>query len=167
VPEEVQKPEVGSLIIDARPVAPFVVDLPSGAMQGMRTEQDGFEEVLNEIFSNQATLGELAGVTASDLAEIKSANEQIAEIDIYVQPAQKLAEVLVESRARLDDKRQRIVSAIAQSVESRAKSSGNRELLAKYEKTRVYRSAIGVKAARTRRRKAQESAARQGSAPKG
>lgn len=167
LPVEIQKPDVGSLLIDARSLAPFIVDLPPGAMQGMRTEQDGFAEVLKEIFSNQSTLGDLAGVTAGDLAELTSTNEQIAQIDVYLQPAQKLAEVLLESRARLDDKRQRLVSAIGQSVESRAKSSGNRELLAKYERTRAYRSAIGLKAVRTRRRKAQESAVKEGSAPKG
>lgn len=154
MPDDPKKPLIGALAIDATPVASFAVDLEAGAMQGMRTEQPGFPDVLKEIFSNQAAMGDLAGVTASDLAELQKTNEQIDQLDVYLPPAEKLAEVLVETRAKLDDKRQRLVSAIAQAVESRAKSSGNQDLLAKYEKTRAYRSAVGLKAARTRRKNA-------------
>jgi hypothetical protein len=46
---------------------------------------------------------------------------------------------------------------MALSVQSRARAYGDDDLLAKYEKTRVYRSAIANKAARTRRKNADET----------
>jgi hypothetical protein len=63
-------------------------------------------------------------------------------------------ELLEETRGKLDGQCQHQISAIALSVESRAKAYSDDELLARYEKTRTYRSAVGVKAARTRRKNA-------------
>jgi peptidoglycan hydrolase CwlO-like protein len=73
--------------------------------------------------------------------------------------ALKLVEILHESKAAIDDKRQRLISAFAQPAESRAKAQGNdTTLLAKYEKTRAYRSAIAEKGAKTRKKKEAEAA---------
>lgn len=52
----------------------------------------------------------------------------------------------------LDDRLQRQVFNIANTVERRAKMLHSDELLARYGKTRKYRSATGHKAARTRKR---------------
>lgn len=154
-----KNPELGELHIDASDLASFIVDLQDGATRGMRTEQENFPEVLGEIAANQASLGDKAGITASDYGDLQLANERIAQIDVFLPAARKLVEVLEESRARLDDQRQRAVHGFARSVEDRAKTRDDgATLLAKYEKTRAYRSAIGVKALKTRLKNAKESA---------
>ena len=53
----------------------------------------------------------------------------------------------------------------AVSVDQRAKKSENEDLLAKYDRTRKYRSAIGEKAAKTRRRNARAELAAKGTDP--
>ena len=47
---------------------------------------------------------------------------------------------------------QRLVHSAAKTVEMQAKARNDKEILAKYEKTRAYRSSIARKAARTRKR---------------
>jgi hypothetical protein len=64
----------------------------------------------------------------------------------------KAVEVLTETRYLLDDKRQHIVLDAAQAVDRRAKS--NPDLVAKYEKTRAYRSAVAKKAVKTKEKNA-------------
>jgi hypothetical protein len=59
-------PPDGIFSIDLTPYQSFLVDLPQGAMRGMRTEQDGFPSVLQEITSNQPKLGDRAGITNTD-----------------------------------------------------------------------------------------------------
>jgi hypothetical protein len=147
-------PKPGELAIDASALASFLIDLPPGGMQGMRTEQDGFDAVVAEILANQPIRGEAAGITSADVAVLATAGEQIALIDKYLGPAEKLVELLTETRAKLDDGRQRKVTTVANAVDLRAKDGSNDELLAAYEKTRAYRSAIGAKAAKTRQKNA-------------
>jgi hypothetical protein len=50
-------------------------------MQGMRTEQEGFDDVVEEIIANQRKHGEAAGITAADVALLQTSGEQIALID--------------------------------------------------------------------------------------
>src|SRR5262245_37550529 len=142
-----QKPvDIGTLLIDATPFADFIVDLPPGARQGLRCEQDGYGEAVAEVVSNQPVWGDQAGITTGDFTQLTLANERIAKIDALLPAARKMVEVLEETRALLDDQRQRQMSAIATAVEGRAKVQRKPELLAKYEKTRAYRSAIAIKA---------------------
>jgi hypothetical protein len=158
---------VGALSIDCSFLASFAVDLPPGARRGLRVAQEGFGDVVNEIAANQAKHGEEAGITKADLDTFTTANERIAQIDAFLPAARKLVELLEETRAALDDQRQRQISAIADAVEGRAKAHKSGHLLAKYEKTRAYRSAVGIKAAKTRRRNAtaQEDPAAVSAAP--
>lgn len=51
------------------------------------------------------------------------------------------------------------VSAIASMAEAQAKAFGDSSILARYEKTRAYRSAAALKAARTRRRNQEDALA--------
>lgn len=144
----------GSLLVDIRALSGIIVDLPHGALQGMRTEQKGYEDVVTEILSNQRALGEETGVKQRDIDRLLELNRQIAQIDQYMPAVRKLYELMIESRANVDDERQRLVRAVAEMVEARAKGSRDPSLLAKFEKTRGYRSAAGIKAVKTRKKNA-------------
>ena len=147
-----RNPEPGEFHIDASPAAPFAAYLKEGELQGKRREQRGIEDVLREIFSNHATLGARAGVTEEDIRALQACNDQIAMVRKYLGPTRKLLEILEETEGEEDDKRHRIINAIASAVDRRSEVRGNEELVARYAKTREYRSAIAVKAAKTRRR---------------
>jgi len=143
-----------ALVHDCTMLAPFLVDLPERARLGMRAAQEGFSEVVTEIHTNQAALGDKAGITHSDVQALQESNERIALIDARLPALKKLVEMLEETRAVEDDKRQRLAYAFADSIERRAKATGDKGLLAKYEKTRKYRSAIAMKGVKTRMKSA-------------
>jgi hypothetical protein len=161
MPIDPNAPAVGSLKIDLTPMASFLLDLPPNGTVGMRTQQDGYDEVLLEIKSNQAEYGDAAGITATDFNSLMTADDQYAKIEAQLPAAMKIVEILIESKAAIDDKRQRMISAIAKGTEERAKANGNDPtLLAKYERTRAYRSAIADKAAKTRKKNEEAAAAK-------
>lgn len=149
-----EKPMIGDLVVDASDMRSFLIDLPPGGRIGMRSRQTGYDEAFAEIVANQAEIGPRAGVTEWDFATLTGTEGQIAQIDARLPAARKLVELLEETRAKLDDQNQRLVNAIAVSVEGRANAMDDPELLGRYEKTRTYRSAVGLRAARTRRRNA-------------
>lgn len=147
-----KQPVWGEMSVDANDIAPDLVDLPPGGLQRLRTEQPNFMTTLAEILGNQEAYGERGGVTPLVFQELLLTNQRIDAIDARLPAARKLVEILEESRAVRVDQRQRLVSAIAKTVELQAKARNDEELLARYSHTRAYRSAIALKAARTRRR---------------
>jgi hypothetical protein len=139
-------------ILDIRHMAEYLFDVEVGARQGLRFAQEGFREAIDEFRANQATYGERAGISQRDFEMLITELERYDEIEKHMYQASKLAEKLEESHAIADDKLQRMVFGYAHIIEARARAFGDSELLAVYERVRAYRSAIGVKAAKTRRR---------------
>lgn len=150
--QEIKYLSLNELLLDARHLQPRIRDLPNGARQGMRSEQPNFLQVIKEIIDNQPLYGEQVGVSPRNFQDLQSGMQFIAELDALLPSARKFLEVLEETRAYEMDQIQRMVSSIAYSVEGRAKAYKDDELLARYEQTRAYRSAAGLKAARTRLR---------------
>ena len=140
------------LCFDIRHMAEYLSDIEGGARQGLRVAQPGFREATAELLANQVSYGERAGISERDFLAFKTLLEQHEEVRKYLYQATKIAEMLEESSAVIDDQLQRMVFAFAQIVEARAKGFDDPDLLAKYEQVRAYRSAIGLKAAKTRRR---------------
>ena len=147
-----RKPLYGELHVDATDLVDDTVDLEERARLGMRRAQPGYDLSEGEVVANQPTMGERAGITTLTVDELVASTMRIARLNERLHAARKLVEILEESVAFHDDKRQRLIHGIADSVETQARARGDYELLAKYERTRAYRSAIGKKAARTRQR---------------
>ena len=147
-----KRPDVGDLIVDATNLLGVVVDVPTDKLGGLLTSQPGCDEVVAEVRSNQPVLGVQAGIRDEDVADINTTVAQMAEIRSLLPASRKLVELLEDTLAVLDDRLQRQVFTIASTVERRAKMLRNDELLARYGKTRKYRSSTGYKAARTRKR---------------
>ena len=143
-------------VLDVRHLAPDLTDTEAGARQGFRAEQPGFADVVREFVANQERYGERAGITRIDLDALLAALGRRDEIDQHLYKAGRIHERLVDTRAVLDDGIQRLVFGLAQVVEARAKAFGDTEILALYERVRAYRSAVGIKAAKTRRRNENE-----------
>jgi hypothetical protein len=148
---EPKQPLIGELSIDATELT-FLVDLEPGARLRLRVAQPGIEAVIEEIKANQIVNGGADVVSETMYRELVLVEERMGQIDAKLPAARKLVEMMEETRALLDDQRQRLVSAVATVAEAQAKAFGDSDTLARYEKTRAYRSAIALKAARTRRR---------------
>jgi hypothetical protein len=147
-----KNPAVGDVHIDATDLLGVLVDKPPEALIGLLTSQPGLDEAVAETVSVQPIVGVQAGVRDEDVAGIQQTIAHMSRIKSLLPAASKLVEVLQETHAVLDDRLQRQLFTIAATVENRAKMLRNDELLARYGKTRAYRSAIGKKAARTRKR---------------
>jgi hypothetical protein len=144
-----------SLFVDCRALAGFIVDVAPRELQGRRATQEGYADVVLEIQANQATWGTQVGITSDDIQFLGECDERVASIDEHLNRARKLVEVLEETRAMLDTARHVRISTIAAMVDARTRTRTDSSLLAVYEKTRAYRSAIAVKAAKTRRKNAE------------
>ena len=140
------------LFLDIRHMAGYLSDIEVGARQGLRFALEGFREAIQEFLANQKNWGPRAGISEPDFEALVTELEHFDEIEKHKYQARKIAERLDESSAVSDDKLQRMVFGFAQIIEARAKAFGDPELLAVYEKVRAYRSAVGLKAAKTRRR---------------
>jgi hypothetical protein len=150
--DDPKKPDVGDMKIDASHLRGIVVDLPPGGRIGLRKSQANFPEMIAELLSNHPLFGVAAGIRDEEPVAIQASLQQMADIDALLPAAEKLVELLQETRAVIDDRLQKQVFTIAETVERRAKMMGDNELRARYAKTLAYRSAIGNKAARTRQR---------------
>jgi predicted nuclease of restriction endonuclease-like RecB superfamily len=150
--KESKRPDIGVLFLDLRSMEEFLKDTPHGSRQTLRFTYEGFDEAAHEVVSNQSILGEQAGILPRDVEALMLAQERIKLIDEQLPAARKIVELLEDTRSVLDDQAQRLVNAMAQMVEARAKVDEDTELLARYDKLRAYRSSLGYKAAKTRRR---------------
>ena len=150
MPSDPKNPQIGDLSIDASALASFIIDLPPGGTTGFRRERPGIQEALTEISQQQKSFGSRAGIQDSDLTQLGTLNDRLAAVRHYLAPSRKLTELLEETEAFLDNERHRIISTIANTVDQRAKTPGNEDLASRYAATRAYRSAIAVKAQRTR-----------------
>jgi hypothetical protein len=153
-----KNPKPGALRIDASSLEGVLLDLPEGGLRGLAREKDGCEQVIEELNANHKAYGGNAGITDADLIAINELHEKIKEIALYLPAAEKLLELLIESRAYYEDKRERQIKLLVSSIEARGQQSGNTELSARYQKTREYYSRTAKKAAQTRQKnKAQKS----------
>ena len=148
-----KNPVVGTFLFDGVEFSEYAVDLPPGGCQGMLPTREGFPEVCKELLAHQAEWGLKAGITEQELSDLVTSNDRVGRIDAFLPALVKAVEVLTETRYMLDDKRQRIALNAAQSIDRRMKSCP--DLLAKYQLTREYRSAIAKKALRTKARNAE------------
>lgn len=148
-------PEMGDRVFDGSEFV-YLQDILPRELLGLRTAQEGFNAVLAEILTNQAEWGGKAGLTPDDYADLVTTSERIARLTTFLGPIAKFAEMIEETRYLLEDKRQRIVLNLASSVDRRGRDVP--ELLARYEKTREYRSAAAKKAVKTRQKNAEAQA---------
>lgn len=150
---EAKRPERESLVIDLRALGDFLIDAAPGQLVGIKRAQPGYEEVLREIYENQATYGEMAGILPSEVEELRLLNERIEVLRQHRPTVQKALEMLLETEAILDNRCQEIVRNIAKNVDARAATLKDGVLLAKYERTLKYRSQAAQKAVKTRKKK--------------
>jgi len=150
--------------IDLTSLKPFLVDLPPGAMRGMRHEQEGWEDAEHEIANNQAKYGDRAGITATDFNRFVVLNDQYDQIRPQIPLLEKAEEILLESLSHIDNQRHKLVTQFADAAEAHASAEGgDPTLLTAYEKTIAYRAVIADKAAKTRKKNEEAKKAAGGS----
>lgn len=147
----------GPVTIDLTDVKDVLVDLPPGALQGVRYDQPGITEVLAELNHALPQYGDAAEVHGAFHSRITQASAQIDKLTQYEIILKKQLEVVQETRAQLLNNREYDISAVAAKVTESATRQKKPDLMAYFEKTLHYRSQSGFKAVATRKKNAQST----------
>lgn len=139
---------VGTLVADVTTLGDKLFDLPPGEMQRLRREQEGMAEVVSELESTASTLP----AAAAPYAEFVEKTATLQKIRAARVIADKISEVLAESEAKHEHERENALSMLVDVVKSTAKRTGDKAVLATFEKSVAYVAQTGVKAAKTRKK---------------
>ncbi|MFT3770762.1 MAG: hypothetical protein QM820_35510 [Minicystis sp.] len=145
------QPYVGPHYADITALMGKLIDLPRGAMSGLRAEQPGMTEVITELEGAAPTLP----AVAEPYAEFVQHTATIAQIRAARVIVDKMAEVLEESEAKYTHERENALSMIVDAVKSSAKRKTGAGLLAAFEDTIAYVAQAALKAAQTRKKNAE------------
>lgn len=145
--------------LDLTDVEDDLRDLPPGATKGMRAEQEGMVGVVDELARSVPLLGEKAGIPPKVYQRFVHATEVIGKLRTHEADLEKALEVVRESRAKSEHDRENDISMVVDSVKSTGHRTGDRALLAAFEKTIKYNAQTAEKAAKTRRKNEEAKAA--------
>lgn len=155
--EKTYRPYTGPAVLELTDVMPILADIPKGSLSALRREKDGIAEVLHELSMAVPAFGEVAGV-ASNYAEIVESTSRIEKLRVLRSRLAKALEVVDESEAVEEHKRETSIACIVDIVRSTARRK-DASIAAPFEKTLKYHGQFADKAWKTRRRKAKEAAA--------
>ncbi len=153
----------GPYTLDLSQLLDRLKDLDPDEKRGLRVELKGFPEVVAELAHAMPLHGAAAGIPQDVYDHFLGSNDTIAIIDEKLAIAEKQVEVLKESRAYHVDARENDLSIMVDSMRSRAQRRKDESILTPFEKTLKYRAQIGVKAARTRQKNAEQAMEVEGS----
>lgn len=145
----------GLLSNDLGNVKNVLVDLPPGALHGVRGEQPGIAGVLVELAHALPQYGDAAEVHGAFHSRIMQASMDIDKLKEHELVLEKQLEVVRETRAQLTNNREYDIGAVAAKVVESATRQKKPELMAHFEKTLHYRSQFALKAVATRKKNAQ------------
>jgi hypothetical protein len=156
VHESVQ-PYTGPLGADLQPIANVLVVLTTAQRRSMRWEQEGVDQVVEEVKQNMASAIAKAIIPADVYAHFNVCNDNIAKIRAVRAIFDKLADVLEQSEAYYEHEREANISMMAAAVRSAARLKDD-SIRALFEKTLKYNAQIASKALKTRRKNAKVDA---------
>ena len=151
-------PYTGPLSLDLTPVAPVLIDLPPGALRGMRREQPGMADVIAELAEAVASNGAAAGVPAEAYKRFVDSTDKLGRVRQQSVLLLKLAEIISETEASYENEREHALSQMVDAVKSTAKRNKNKAVLAPFERAIRYTQQASDKAQKTRKRKAEAAA---------
>ena len=143
---------VGSLTVDLNDVKDALVDLPPGAMKGIRAEQEGIGQVLSELATAMPNHGEAADVPAQAYQRIVDRTALLTKLRAHEVELAKMLEVCTETRAKTENDREDDISTIAKAAQDKARKSKDPGIAAPFELTIKYNAQIADRAAQTRRK---------------
>ena len=145
----------GPVLIDLTPVKAQLVDLAPGAMRGMRAEQEGMPEVIQELGDCTQAQREAATVPEHVYQRVLSRTADLATIRDYEVKLAKALEVVTETRAKMENDREDDVAILAKAARETADKQRSMAVAAPFEKTIKYNGQSAEKAVATRKKNAE------------
>lgn len=142
----------GAHAVDASNLQGKLIDLTAKQRRGLRTDRPNFDKAKQEITTQFPLKGAASGIPQDVFDEFVDSNNIVEQIDAKLAQAQKLLEVLTETRAFHVNARQNSISMIADAVQSRARRKKDPSQLAPFPETLKYVAQSGVKAAKSRKK---------------
>lgn len=157
----------GALSIDLSDVKDDLVDLPPGAMRGIRAEQEGIDKVKAELSQSIPAHGDAADIPPQAYQRFLKRTALLAQLRVHEIELEKALEVCRETRAKTENDREDDISIIAQAAQKAADRQKDPGLAAPFEETIRYNSQIADKGAQTRKKNdaAKKAAGEPGQAP--
>jgi hypothetical protein len=153
----------GQTIIDVSSMSAYLHDVAAGGMRVLKREQEGFSDVTSELAESFATYAGQVGVAQAVYDRFLLNTSRIQQLRAAREIVDKLAEVLEESEAKLEDEREADIGIIVSAVRKAAQLK-DASLLAPFEKTIRYHGQVGLRAMKTRRKNAAAEAEAQAEA---
>ncbi|MRG95807.1 hypothetical protein [Polyangium spumosum] len=145
-------PYTGPMDATLTDVQDDLVDLAAGASKGFRGVQPGIEGVCDELAGSVAVFGEAAGISPKlyerFVGETKSIDALVKKEAIL----EKMLEATRESRRLKTHQRENTIAQMVDITKSTAQRTGDKALLAPFEKTIRYNAQTALRAAKTRRK---------------
>lgn len=148
------QPFNGDLDTDLQPLKDILIDAASGATRGLRRQKSGIEKALHEINENIPGSADLLGVAPSIGDRINELTEKLALIRQARARIDKLAEVLAETEAFVEDERENEIGHIVSSAR-RAAIRKDAAVVILFEETIRYHGQIAARSHKTRRKNQQ------------
>lgn len=148
----------GSLTVDLSDVKDDLVDLPPGAMKGIRAEQDGIEEVTKELAAAMPAHGDAADVPPQAYQRFVTRSALLGKLRAHEMELEKALEIIKETRAKTENDREDDITTIVRAVTSAASRQKNPGLAAPFQKTIAYNGQIAEKGVQTRKKNAEAKA---------
>jgi hypothetical protein len=141
----------GATLVDAQPIADYLIDIIAGDLSGYKREKPGIEEVVVELPAAIALHGDAARLHPSLLDGFQTNTMILGKIRALRPLVAKLLEVLEESEIFYEDAREADIVRIATAVLAVARYEDSPALLAAFEKTLTYRAQYAKKGLATRK----------------
>lgn len=140
----------GPATFDLTTIVSILVDQPPGALRGMRRDQPGIEEVIRELADAVASHGAEAGVPTEAYQRFLDSTEKLAQVRQNSAALLKMAEVLQETEATFENRREQALSQMVDAVKSTVKRTKNTAIQAPFEKSIRYTQQTSEKGVKTR-----------------
>lgn len=145
----------GSVKIDLSDVKDDLVDLPPGAMRGIRTEQEGIEKVIAELAKAIPAHGDAAEIPPQVYQRFLKRTALLAKLRAHEIELEKALEVCRETRAKTENDREDDISVMARAPQEAARRAKDPGIAAPFQEIIAYNTRIAEKAAQTRRKNAE------------
>ena len=153
---ESMQPYTGPQTIDLLAIASILIDMAPGGLRGLRHELPGLDGVISELAVSVPAMGAKASVSPDAYADFEKTHGYVQQIRAARLVVDKLAEVLAESEAYYENRREIEVTLIATAVRTSARHK-DASLRAAFEKTLTYYSQKAMKAVKSRRKNAKSA----------
>lgn len=145
----------GPLTLDLTNVKDHLIDLPPGAMKGIRGEQPGMQDVIDELATAVPAHGNAADVPLPAYQRFVQRTALLAQLRTHEAALVKALEICTETRAKTENDREDDISVIVKAVQGAVTRTKDPGVAAPFEKTIAYNGQIAEKALQTRKKNAE------------